>query len=287
MKKLTILLFTALSSLMLAQTVPNECFSTWSGGAGNSPISWLTTNAIASGSASESFTVHGGCPTSAALNTVVVGSANYGGSIISLGTNTIYFKYAGGSNPIAIDGWYELTTSGGDQLVVTVLTKSASSVNGGATATYSTGTGVWKKFSACITAIGAVDSVSIALALTNKRGHDTTQTGSMATVDSVYFGTCATAGVEPISNNVTLEPAYPNPANNICSIVFSLPCAATVNVALYDLNGRKVINALDNTTLTDGTYKVPVDVSKLANGIYEYTVTADGVPYTQKLVVAK
>ena len=113
-----------------------------------------------------------------------------------------------------------------------------------------------------------------------------THNGSYALVDDLSFGSCL-AGIENISNNVTLESAYPNPASTICNIIYSIPVVSSVSIALYDLSGRKVMELLSNSNQTPGRYKLPVDVHALANGVYAYTITANGVPYTQKLVVAK
>ncbi len=47
------------------------------------------------------------------------------------------------------------------------------------------------------------------------------------------------------------------------------------------------MDLLNNTNQTPGRYKLPVDVHTLASGVYAYTITVDGVAYTQKLLVAK
>jgi len=289
MKKLTTLFLVAFSSVMLAQ-IPGPCFATWSGGINNSPAGWESSNIIVANSASMSGTVHGSCVTSAALNSVLNGSSYYGGSLVTYdGTNhSIYFPTGG--TQTALNGWYQLTSVSGDEFLASIVTKTAhNNANGAGAKIYSTSTAVWKQFSVCIVVDSStMDSAAIYFNLDNSRGHDTTHNGSLLTIDDLSFGSCIATGIDEVNNNnVILEEAYPNPANGICNIIFSLPCSSTVNVSIYDLSGRKVLTPLENATLSDGRYKVPVDVTNLANGIYEYTLTVNGMPITQKLVVAK
>jgi hypothetical protein len=287
MKKLTTLFLVAISSVMLAQ-IPNPCLGSWTGGVFTTPASWQSSNIIVHGSVSQSGTVHGSCANAAALNSVDTGSGiYYGGSLVTWSGHTAYFANAG--NPVALNGWYELNSVSGDELTIAVGTKCHSNhINGGGLNSYNVTSGSYKQFSVCITVDSStVDSVAIYFNLNNSRGHDTTHALSLATIDDLSFGTCGISGVEPIGNNVTLESVYPNPASTTCNIIFSIPATSSVNAVLYDLSGRKVMNILANTTMTDGRYKIPVDVTKLANGVYAYTITVDGVPYTQKLVVAK
>lgn len=280
MKILTTLLLTAVSTVMLAQ-IPNADFENWTSG---NPTGWSTLNSIEAGSVTQSSTHYTGA------SSVSLNSLNFFGSYVGgiAGTNNIlgdeFFVNAG--NPAALNGWYQLTVSGGDEFQIDVLTKNTSD-NGAGTITYTTNTGaVWKQFSDCINySSGTADSAAIVMSLTNSGA---THSGSMVLVDDLSFGTCTPTGVAEISNNnVSIEAAYPNPANTSCNIIFSLPGSSTVSIALYDLSGRKVLTALGNTVLSDGRYKVPVDVTKLTNGVYVYTISVDGVPYTQKLVVAK
>jgi hypothetical protein len=237
------------------------------------------------GTVTQSGTAHAGS-SSASINTVNSGFGNFGGSL-QTGTSS-YPYFASTGNPAALNGWYQLNSVSGDQFKIQLLAKDLSAnIKGSATMYYNVTTGaVWKQFSACISYTGTADSAEILFTLINSGGSNTTNTGSYVLVDDLSFGSCL-AGIENISNSVTLESAYPNPAATICNIIYSIPNASSVSVALYDLSGRKVMDILNNSNQTPGRYKLPVDVHTLANGVYAYTITVDGVPYTQKLAVAK
>ncbi len=127
------------------------------------------------------------------------------------------------------------------------------------------------------------DSAFIVMGLVDSNT-GTTHSGSYAIVDDLSL---TPAGINEISNNIALEKAYPNPASNICNIVYSIPSSANVSVSLYDISGRQVQNLLTDTQLPRGRYKIPVDVTGLNSGIYIYRVVVNDEAYSQKLTVAK
>lgn len=276
MKTLTTLLFTAIGSALLSQ-IPNPSFENWTSG---NPDNWLSSNVINAGTVTESNTAHAG---SHAVQFNVV-SGNGGG--VSTG-NLISQYIANAGNPVALNGWYILNSVSHDALEMLSFTKLANNTtNGGAGINDSVTTLVYKQFSACYTYTGGTaDSIEIAFQLVNA-ALGGAHAGSYVILDDLSFGACISA-VDDIKGNVTLEDAYPNPANDVCNIIYSIPGTSTVCVSLFDLSGRKVMNILNNTNQTYGRYKIPVDVRTLANGVYIYTITVDGVPYSQKLSVVK
>ena len=281
MKILSTLLLSVTSSILAAQ-IPNPSFENWQySSPPYYPISWTTANRLANGYVVESSAAHAGT-LAARLNSMY----NLGGYLETWNGHTGYFVNSG--NPDALNGWYILNSVGFDELEVVVNTKCSSGINGVDTLITMTPTTVYKQFSACIsyTPGCTADSASIFIELTNAN-FGATNNGSYIIVDDLSFGPCATSGIDAINNGVTLESVYPNPASQLANIVYAIPNSSMVSVSLYDLNGRKVMNILDNTNQTPGRYKIPVDVTKLANGVYAYTITVNGVPYTQKLVVAK
>jgi hypothetical protein len=283
MKTLITLFLTTLSCIMLAQ-IPNPSFETWAGG---DPTGWNTLNYLEAGTVTQSATAHN-LSSSAALNSLSFGGTYFGGYLQTGTSSHPYFASPG--NPAALNGWYQLNATGGDEFKVQLLAKDASgNIKGSATMDYTATTGaVWKQFSACIGYTGVADSAEILFTLTNSISGNT-HNGSYALVDDLSLGSCFTGinGIEEISNNITLESAYPNPANNIFNIIYSIPNTSNVSVALYDFSGRKVMGPLNNINQSPGKYKLPVDIHTLVNGIYTYAITVDGIPYTQKLVVAK
>lgn len=276
MKVLTTLFLSAISSFMFAQ-IPNPSFENWSSG---NPDQWTTGNNLLPGTTTQSSNAYAGS-SAVSLNNV----GGFGGFVSTETITDEYFINSG--NPAALNGWYILNSVGGDELQVIVATKCSSGDNGAATANITTATAVHKQFSVCISYGNSCtsDSASIGLYLVNQ--NIMTNAGSYVIVDDLSFGVCTATGVDAIKNEVVLDPSYPNPANTICNIIYYIPNSATVNVSLYDISGRKVMNILNNTNQTSGRYKIPVDLQTLANGVYFYTIAVDGVPYSQKLVVAK
>lgn len=279
MKKITTLFLSLMSTALIAQ-IPNPSFENWTAGA---PDNWTVYTFFAPGSVTESNTAHAGSH-SVSLNSVLVSSRYYGG-FIQTGPSLGDMFFANSGNPAALNGWYQLTTSGGDQFYIQVVAKMGSSAIGSGSLQIPWAASVWKHFSVCINyTSGTADSMSIQLELAN--GVNPTNPGSVLLIDDLSFGSC-TAGIDEIGQNVKLEPSYPNPASTICNVIFSIPGYGRVNADLYDMTGRKVMDLLQSTQMSPGQYKIPVDVSGLANGIYIYRITVDGTTYSQKLTVAR
>jgi len=79
-----------------------------------------------------------------------------------------------------------------------------------------------------------------------------------------------------------LHPAVPNPSDGSASIGFALPRACEVDLALYDVKGRKI------ATLAEGTHQpgeYSATASGLSSGVYIYELTADEFSDSKKMVV--
>jgi len=87
-------------------------------------------------------------------------------------------------------------------------------------------------------------------------------------------------------NGVTIGDAFPNPANSSLSIPVSVTSGASINVSLSNMLGQMLqTQSLGN--ITAGQSKTAVfNTSALANGIYLYTVEANGQRVTNRVVVA-
>jgi hypothetical protein len=72
-----------------------------------------------------------------------------------------------------------------------------------------------------------------------------------------------------------LEQNYPNPFNPSTIIKFSLPVDSKVKIDLYNTLGEKV-DRLINKEFSTGNHRVKFDASHLSNGIYYYTLNAQG-----------
>lgn len=79
--------------------------------------------------------------------------------------------------------------------------------------------------------------------------------------------------------------AYPNPANSVVSIDYSLPMGAqSAAIAIYNMMGQEVIRQDVNT----GDSKLNVNVSDLTDGVYFYSLIVNNQTVkTNKLVISK
>ena len=59
-----------------------------------------------------------------------------------------------------------------------------------------------------------------------------------------------------------------------------------VNLAVYNLAGQQVATLVDGM-VEAGTHTVTFDASNLTSGVYFYTLTANGVSTSQKMVLVR
>ncbi len=79
---------------------------------------------------------------------------------------------------------------------------------------------------------------------------------------------------------------YPNPFNPSTTINYSIPAAGNVELKIYDILGNEVAN-LVNETEESGNHSVLFDASKLASGVYLYTLRANNFVQTKKMMLLK
>ncbi len=79
---------------------------------------------------------------------------------------------------------------------------------------------------------------------------------------------------------------YPNPFNPTTKINFQLPNAGVVNIVVYDILGRKV-QTLMNEYRNKGKYTLEFDASKLASGMYIYSLHVNGFVINRKMMLLK
>ncbi len=85
--------------------------------------------------------------------------------------------------------------------------------------------------------------------------------------------TQVTAGLPPAS--FAILALYPNPASDTLTCLFAVPDAGAVELALYDLSGRLVIERRIEVT-EPSEIKVLFDVSGLASGVYTLRASSGG-----------
>ena len=93
------------------------------------------------------------------------------------------------------------------------------------------------------------------------------------------------------THSVMLSQNYPNPLNPTTSIVFALPSRQAVDLAVYDLTGRRIV------TLVNGPQDAGVHTiewnghdqsgAEVASGVYFYKLRADNTTQTRKLLVTR
>ncbi len=116
----------------------------------------------------------------------------------------------------------------------------------------------------------------------------------VGTASPVFLNT--PTDVQEISNGnmpstFELSQNYPNPFNPTTEIDFSLPTKSKVDLAVYDVLGRKV-NDLVNESLPAGTYAVEWNGKdqagdQVASGVYFYKLTAGDYSSSKKMVLLK
>jgi len=111
-----------------------------------------------------------------------------------------------------------------------------------------------------------------------------------STVNDFTIDTAAVVGVNIIDPEIpekfNLFQNYPNPFNPTTKINFQLPNAGVVNIVVYDILGRKV-QTLMNEYRSEGKYTLEFDASKLASGMYIYSLQVNGFVMNRKMMLLK
>lgn len=95
------------------------------------------------------------------------------------------------------------------------------------------------------------------------------------------------------SSNVNIKPTtfslaqnFPNPFNPTTTIRYSLPNDGLVQIKIYDLSGKEVMN-LVNENKTAGNYEVKFNGANLSSGVYFYRINAGEFVQTKRMVLIK
>jgi hypothetical protein len=91
---------------------------------------------------------------------------------------------------------------------------------------------------------------------------------------------------DAVPESYSLNQNYPNPFNSSTTIEYTIPKTSKVDLKLYDITNR-IVGTLVNLNQNPGTYRVKLDASKLASGIYFYRLNAGTFSTTNKLSVLK
>lgn len=89
-----------------------------------------------------------------------------------------------------------------------------------------------------------------------------------------------------IPNGFNLSQNYPNPFNPSTKINFDLGKPSNVKLYIYDILGRRVATLVDQYMNT-GAYTVNFDASRLASGVYFYSIEAGDFKMNKKMILLK
>jgi len=92
--------------------------------------------------------------------------------------------------------------------------------------------------------------------------------------------------VDPNPTLFTLDPVYPNPFNPVTTVGFNMPKAGWGTLALYDMQGRLVVNVAEGQ-YEAGAHSFILDASALSTGVYVLKLEALNQTATQKVVLMK
>lgn len=84
----------------------------------------------------------------------------------------------------------------------------------------------------------------------------------------------------------SLSQNYPNPFNPSTSILYSVPVAGQVRLAVYDALGQEVAELVHGHRAA-GTYQVRLQADDLSSGMYMYRLETDGAVLTRKMTLLK
>ncbi|MCC5932907.1 MAG: T9SS type A sorting domain-containing protein [Balneolales bacterium] len=86
----------------------------------------------------------------------------------------------------------------------------------------------------------------------------------------------------------SLSQNYPNPFNPTTNLSFELPNQEQVTINVYDITGRVVATLVRNESMSAGRHTVSFDASRLASGVYLYSMQlGSGQQFTRKMTLIK
>ncbi len=102
------------------------------------------------------------------------------------------------------------------------------------------------------------------------------------------FGDVVTAPPAPPSlpASIRFAPAYPNPFNPVTKLSFTLPAEQSVQLKIYDVQGR-VVEVLTDRRYSAGEYSFPFDATGLPSGLYFARLIAGEFSQSQKILLLK
>jgi hypothetical protein len=101
----------------------------------------------------------------------------------------------------------------------------------------------------------------------------------------LHFAKFLPVGINNLNLIKELGDAYPNPATNMINVPFAVSSDANVTVSVTDVLGQTVMSQNFGKVSTNQSMTAKFNTSALGNGVYFYTVDADGQRLTKRVVV--
>lgn len=90
-----------------------------------------------------------------------------------------------------------------------------------------------------------------------------------------------------LPSKFNLSQNYPNPFNPITKIDFELPVNGNVDLRVYDVTGKEILNIINNKFYNAGFYTITLEAGNLSSGIYIYRISTGKFIATKKMIVLK
>jgi hypothetical protein len=132
--------------------------------------------------------------------------------------------------------------------------------------------------------VEAPDQTVFILDGTDNTWYYMTSTPSIRAVFGGGDSLCNPIGLEEASIAIRLEQNYPNPVSSLATISYYLNEAAHISFTVTDIAG-KVILTSDEGTVVAGEHTFEINTANLAEGMYNYTINANGITMTKRMVV--
>ena len=94
-----------------------------------------------------------------------------------------------------------------------------------------------------------------------------------------------TVGIENNTSNVSVS-IYPNPAKDFTTVSYELSNNSDVKFTLTDLSGKVVFSKTEENAKA-GKHTMNIETAELANGVYTYSISLNGVIASDKIVISK
>lgn len=92
--------------------------------------------------------------------------------------------------------------------------------------------------------------------------------------------------INSLPTDFVLDQNYPNPFNPSTTINFSVNKASNVKLTVYNMLGQKVATLVNNF-MNAGSYEVKFNASRLASGVYFYSLEAGSFKANKKMMLLK